>query len=343
MKLSAITLAAALATTTSAFNVQTPSQHRSSSVVLQASRRATKIASRTEWLESRGMSSTGGATATVDAPAEAGMMKNDDGLEFVRLVSPNGSSAEVYLFGGVVTSYKDAEGTDFIAVRPDAKMDGSKPISGGLSHCWPQFGPGEIQQHGFARNVMWTVKSSSDTSVELEMLPSDYTKEIWDKEFACTFTAELADDQLKTKMTVNNVGGEDSFDFQAALHSYFTCSSLDALEITGSFEGKEFLNKLVGDAGEMQTEDRSAITITEEYDRVYKGVNDPVLKDSGTGKALNVVNEAGWSDTVIWNPYGDEGMGYNEFVCVESVKFDPVTLDAGSSWEGVLTLKPEKL
>jgi glucose-6-phosphate 1-epimerase len=65
-------------------------------------------------------------------------MKNDDGLEFVRLVSESGASAEIYLYGGVVTSFKDAEGTEFIAVRPDAKMDGSKPISGGLSHCWPQ-------------------------------------------------------------------------------------------------------------------------------------------------------------------------------------------------------------
>ena len=35
---------------------------------------------------------------------------------------------------------------------------------------------------------------------------------------------------------------------------------------------------------------------------------------------LNVVNEVGWEDTVIWNPYGNEGMGYNNFVCVESVK-----------------------
>ena len=55
-----------------------------------------------------------------------------------------------------------------------------------------------------------------------------------------------------------------SFDFQAALHSYFQISALDQLEITGSFEGKEFLNKI---AGETQTEDRSTITITEEYDR----------------------------------------------------------------------------
>merc|ERR1711935_1198899 len=235
------------------------------------------------------------------------------------------------------------DGQEYIAVRPDAKMDGSKPISGGLSHCFPQFGPGDIQQHGFARNVNWEVKSHTETSVELEMLPSDYTKEMWDKEFACRFTVELANDQLKTNMKVDNTGSENSFDFQAALHSYFTTSSLENLEITGSFEGKEFLNKLVGDEGEMQTEERSAITITEEYDRVYKGVNDPVLKDSGTGKALNILNQAGWEDTVMWNPYGDEGMGYNNFVCVESVKFDPITLDAGKEWEGILTLKPETL
>ncbi|VEU42519.1 unnamed protein product [Pseudo-nitzschia multistriata] len=335
--LASIAAIASCASVVSAFTVQGPSR---SSVVLQASRKAQKIASRTAWAESRGFD---GSVATATAPAEAGLMKNDEGLEFVRLVSASGASSEIYLYGGVVTSFKDAEGTEFIAVRPDAKMDGSKPISGGLSHCWPQFGPGEIQQHGFARNVNWSVVSQTDTTVELEMLPSDYTKEMWDKEFACRFTVELGDDELKTNMSVKNTGSDDAFDFQAALHSYFTVSALENLEITGSFEGKEFLNKLAGDGGEMQTEERSSITITEEYDRVYKGVNDPVLKDTGSGKALNVVNEAGWEDTVLWNPYGDEGMGFNNFVCVESVKFDPVTLDAGASWDGVLVLKPESL
>lgn len=129
----------------------------------------------------------------------------------------------------------------------------------------------------------------TDTSVELEMAPSDYTKEMWDKPFLCTFTVNLEDDQLATKMLVENTG-EEAFDFQAALHSYFTTSALENLSIEGSFEGKEFLNKLVGDEGEMQTEDRSVITIGEEYDRVYKGVNDPVLKDSGTGKSVSGVD-----------------------------------------------------
>jgi len=325
----------------SAFVVRQTSTSTSilSPIALEASRRKQKIASRTKWIESRGMDTDVTETESV----ESGLMKNDEGLEFIRLVSDSGASAEVFLFGGVVTSYKDAEGSEFIAVRPDAKMDGSKPISGGLSHCFPQFGPGDIQQHGFARNVNWEVKSHTETSVELEMLPSDYTKEMWDKEFACRFTVELANDQLKTNMKVDNTGSENSFDFQAALHSYFTVSSLENLEIAGSFEGKEFLNKMVGDNGEMQTEDRSTITIAEEYDRVYKGVNDPVLKDSGTGKVLNIVNEVGWEDTVLWNPYGEEGMGFNQFVCVESVKFDSVTLDAGSSWDGVLILKPGAL
>ena len=128
------------------------------------------------------------------------------------------------------------------------------------------------------------LRDMTDTSVVLEMAPSDYTKEMWDKNFLCTFSVSLEEDQLSTKMLVENKG-DAAFDFQAALHSYFTVSSLENLEITGSFAGKEFLNKMVGE-GEMQTEDREVITISEEYDRVYKGVNDPVLKDSGTGKSL---------------------------------------------------------
>jgi len=333
MKLSLALLASAFAATSAFSPAATTVSISRSSTSLNASRNRDKVASRSKWAESRGYGTVAEAAAEA---AATGLMTNDDGLEYVRLANEAGDTSDIYLFGGVVTSYK-VGGQEFIAVRPDAKMDGSKPISGGLSHCWPQFGPGEIQQHGFARNVNWTVKSMTDTTVELEMAPSDYTKEMWDKEFLCTFTVALEDDKLSTKMFVENKG-EESFDFQAALHSYFTVSALDNFSIAGSFAGKEFLNKMVGE-GEMQTEDREEITISEEYDRVYMGVNDPVLKDTGSGKSLTVMNTAGYEDTVLWNPYGDEGMGYNNFVCVESVKFDPVTLEGGNTWTGDMALK----
>lgn len=43
-----------------------------------------------------------------------------------------------------------------------------------------------------------------------------------------------------------------------------------------------------------QVETRSELMVSEEYDRVYMGVNDCVLKDSGKGKALKIVNTGGW-------------------------------------------------
>ena len=67
------------------------------------------------------------------------------------------------------------------------------------------------------------------------------------------------------------------------------------------------------------------------------------MKLTPIGSQLTVENSAGYEDTVVWNPYGDEGMGFNNFVCVESVKFDPVTLEGGSSWNGDMALVPGDL
>ena len=40
-----------------------------------------------------------------------------------------------------------------------------RPISGGIPFCFPQFGPGAIQQHGFARNLDWEIIEQSDDKV----------------------------------------------------------------------------------------------------------------------------------------------------------------------------------
>jgi hypothetical protein len=45
----------------------------------------------------------------------------------------------------------------------------------------------------------------------------------------------------------------------------------------------------------------------------------------------------------IRNPFGDEGMGFSKFVCVESVAFDKVEVAAGAEWVGEMSLVPSKL
>lgn len=124
------------------------------------------------------------------------IMEGRGGLPMVRLTHSCGASADVYLFGGCVISWKQANGSEVLYVRPDAVFDKSKPISGGIPHCFPQFGPGAMQQHGFARNLDWAIGSTSadvqpderDPEVELVLTPNDYTTKMWPFKFRAVYT-----------------------------------------------------------------------------------------------------------------------------------------------------------
>ena len=70
-----------------------------------------------------------------------------------------------------------------------------------------QFGPGEMQQHGFARNVQWDVASTSadlqpderDPSVEFVLTPSEYSKEMFPYKFKVVYSVTLHGSQLQTE------------------------------------------------------------------------------------------------------------------------------------------------
>jgi Aldose 1-epimerase len=161
-------------------------------------------------------------------PGSVEFVEGRGGLPVVSLKHACGASAEVYLFGGAVCSWKQASGDEVLYVRPDAVFDKSKPISGGVPHCFPQFGPGEMQQHGFARNLDWAVASTSadlqpderDPEVELVLTENDYTLKMWPHKFKAVYTITLHGEQLRTDLRVLNTG-DKPFTFTAALHSYF--------------------------------------------------------------------------------------------------------------------------
>ena len=99
-------------------------------------------------------------TATNGKPT-ASVNFTSEKLPFVKLTNAAGDSVKAYPFGACITSYVKG-GKETLAMRADNKMDGSKPISGGIPHCFPQFGPGAMQQHGFARNCVWDVAEITD-------------------------------------------------------------------------------------------------------------------------------------------------------------------------------------
>ena len=233
----------------------------------------------------------------VSAPAPE---KVDSALKSIKLTNAAGDSAEVYTFGACVTSYVK-DGVDTLMVRPDAKMDGSKPISGGIPHCFPQFGPGAIQQHGFARNLDWEVAEQEANKLVLKLTESEYTLSMWDFPFEAKYTVTLADDRLSTELTVTNTGGAtcDScappshhplaprllsslgltppilpcrFDFTAALHSYWSISGVGNIKIESpAFKGASYLDKMQDPPASVKC-DSPAITIAKETDSVFADV-----------------------------------------------------------------------
>jgi len=261
-------------------------------------------------------------------------------LKTLELKNAAGDSATIYPFGACVTSYVK-NGVDVLMVRPDAKLDGSKPISGGIPFCFPQFGPGAIQQHGFARNLDWEVVEQTDTEAVFELTESEYTMAMWPYPFKATYSVTLADDALKTEFSVENTGNK-AFDFTAALHSYWSISGVNNIKIkSDGFSGASFLDKTASPPAETKATG-AEVVIKKETDSVYAGVSGDVeLVDSKRKRPLTISNKLGWSDTVVWNPYGDEGMGFDSFVCVESAQASsPVVLAPSEYWVGAMDVVP---
>jgi glucose-6-phosphate 1-epimerase len=108
-----------------------------------------------------------------------------------------------------------------------------------------------------------------------------------------------------------------------------------------AFAGASYLDKTASPPAQTKATGTD-VAITKETDSVYAGVSGEVLlADSERARPLKIVNQLGWSDTVVWNPYGDEGMGYDQFVCVESAQASsPVKLTPGEYWTGAMDVVP---
>ena len=60
----------------------------------------------------------------------------------------------IYHYGATLTSWK-FKNKEMLFISNKAILNGTKAIRGGIPIVFPQFGPGKLQQHGFARNTVW--------------------------------------------------------------------------------------------------------------------------------------------------------------------------------------------
>lgn len=278
--------------------------------------------------------SRGMAYASVSKEALGVRVTEGEGnLPKVVLTSAGGSEADIYLYGGCVTSWKVANGKDLLFVRPDAVFNKKKPISGGLPHCFPQFGPGPIQQHGFARNSDWSIVDSGNVEgnpvITLELKDGPYSRSMWDFSFQALYKVILKTKSLSTELTITNTDNKP-FSFSTALHSYFHASVTGA-SVKG-LKGCKTLNKDPDPKNPLEgKEERDVVTFPGFVDRVYLDAPNELQLDNGLGDIIFIRN-TNWKDAVLWNPYLQMEACYKDFVCVENAQIGNVQLEPEQSW-----------
>ncbi|GMH41579.1 hypothetical protein BSKO_09489 [Bryopsis sp. KO-2023] len=278
----------------------------------------------------------------------AAITVGEGGLEKVTIKTEEGDSAEVYLHGGHLTSWKTAAGDELLFVSKEAIYKPPKAIRGGVPVCFPQFADmGPINQHGFARNSTFAVEASTPDSVTLVFKPSEAHLEIYPHPFELRIEVSIAPRTLSQKMTVKNLGSSDMA-FTCALHTYYRVGNINQAKVyipTGQ-GNLEHLDSTDGRARKQS--DSNCVDFTEEVDRIYLKTSDAIkIVDGANGRGIGL-EKSGFPDAVVWNPWiekakatgdlGDEE--YKEMLCVEPAvaASGPIVLPAGETWCGTQEL-----
>jgi len=257
----------------------------------------------------------------------------------------NHSYLEVYLHGAHITSWTRNQAEHLFMSRK-AVFEKGKALRGGIPIIFPQFGPGKIPSHGFARTSAWDVVETKvekgEPCIVFQLKDSRATRDIWDFPFEAKFIIQLGS-KLQLDLRVKNTGSS-SFDFQAAFHTYFLVSDIRNAYIVG-LKDVNLVDKVRN--GEKDKETRHMVVISEEVDRIYVGAENAVyLVDKGKDRSLRL-DRTNFPDVVVWNPgaakakaltdLGEEA--FAKFVCMEVGKItNPAHLEPSQEWAASHTI-----
>lgn len=267
------------------------------------------------------------------------------GLPALKLTAAGGASAVVTRHGAQLLSWTPAGGAERLFLSEQAVFDGRQAIRGGAPVIFPQFGGTGPLRHGFARGLPWEVtdaRSGEDFStVTLRLTDSEATRALWPHAFESELTVMLTGNRLDLELGVDNPGNR-SFYFTAALHTYLRVQDVETVTLRG-LEGLSYIDQAQGDS--WGQEDREALQVDDEVDRIYRGLKTPLILTYPRGGAIAIQQE-GFPDVVVWNPWETKcaalpdmpADGFRRMLCVEAAAHRPLTLSPGESWFGRQTL-----
>ena len=271
----------------------------------------------------------------------------DEGtLPKVIVRSRDGASAEVYLQGAHVTSWRPSPGDEerlFLSTQSEFRE--GVPIRGGIPIIFPQFNAeGPLPRHGFARTSAWTLESEPEdldgaVVATFKLEQSAETLAVWPMPFRALLAVHVGGARLTVTLTVENTGAT-AFNFAAAFHSYFRVDDVYRSEVVGLHNGRYRVSPT-----DVTFDEGESVHITGEIDRVYIGAPSHLtLREPGRQLSIE---RAKFPDVVVWNPGADKAAqltdmepgGERRMLCIEAAAVqEPIELRPGRRWWGSQTL-----
>lgn len=264
-----------------------------------------------------------------------------DDFPFIKIDNKH-ASAVISVYGGQVLSFHPhalKQETDLLFVSDKAFYQHGKAIKGGIPICWPWFGkdPEDLGRasHGFARNLMWSVKettttSNGDTRVSLRLSDTAGTRSIWPHSFNLTLNITVGQ-TLKLELLTQNTGNE-KFTITQALHTYFSIGDIHQTQVDG-LDGIEYIDTTLSEWPTIKQKD--SVTFSEEVDRIYMNVPPELTLLDNELKRQTHITSSGSNSSVIWNPWAKKATemadlddnNYLKFVCIETTNAASDTVD----------------
>jgi glucose-6-phosphate 1-epimerase len=262
-----------------------------------------------------------------EIPGVAEIVEGNGGLPKVLVTTPE-LSADMYLHGAQITSWKPSGAQDVLFVSSRSRWEPGHAIRGGVPICFPWFGAKSddagAPSHGFVRTKAWHLESISRdaraVTVSMYTESDESTRRWWPAEFHLECRATFGP-QMTLQLVVSNTGST-LLRFEEALHAYFNVGDVRSVRLRG-LNGIHYLDKTDSRRRKLQEGD---VSIDSETDRVYLDSAGPVeLEDPALRRLLRVTKESSRT-TVVWNPWTEKAralpdLGDDEWMrmmCIES-------------------------
>jgi glucose-6-phosphate 1-epimerase len=240
-------------------------------------------------------------------PGVAGVLRGNGDLPKI-LIETRSATAEIYLYGAQVTSWKPSGADEVLFVSEKSHWETGRAIRGGIPVCFPWF-RGKVDDphapsHGFVRTKEWQVESIStkpgdSVCVCLSTASDESTRRWWPFDFRIEYRITVGM-TLRLDLEMTNCG-PTALRFEEALHTYFKVSDAERVRVRG-LDGVAYLDNCDGNREKTQAGD---LILSGQTDNAFKDAIGPVeIIDPLLGRILKTEKQ-GSASTIIWNPWSD--------------------------------------